>query len=378
MSSLEPSVRPGWLPHRLRITVAVTLSAVLVWLLFVREVGPADLMVFLRAARAVSAGITPYAAPGSPLLRSGHAFVYPYLAAWPFLPLAQLPAVLASGLYYVLGVVAVAVAVRLVAGRSTGPVPYVVALTAEPTVRALQLGTLNPLLLLGLAVAWRFRRHGVLVVAALVAVVVAKLFLLPMLLWPALHGRWRPALVGAGISAGAVTLGCVLAHYDLATFVRMLSTLSAHEAVHSSSVAARLQRLGASGGVALAVTLALAAAVVTLCRWQAARTGREAYTFSACLIASLVLSPIVWGHYFALLLLIPLVLGWRTSALVITLVVSWMLSTPVGLPALQALHHFRDAGWVWGIGAAALVAAWALSYGPLSRLRRPAIGVDEQ
>ena len=377
MSTLEPSVRRGWLPLRLRVTVAVAASAALVWLLFVRDVGPADLLVFLRAARAVSSGITPYAAPGSPMLWSGHAFVYPYLAAWPFLPLAELPAVLASGLYYVLGVVAVAIAVRLVAGPNSGPVPYVVALTAEPAVRALQLGTLNPLLLLGLAVAWRFRRHAVVVVAVLVAVVVAKLFLLPMLLWPALHGRWRQAVVGAGLSAGAVALGCVLAHYDLATFVRMLSTLSAHEAVHSSSVAARLQRLGASGGVALAVTLVLAAAVVTVGRWRAARTGREASTFSACLIASLVLSPIVWGHYFALLLLIPLVLRWRTSALVVTLVVSWMLSTPVGLPALQALHRFHDAGWVWGIGAATLLTGWALSSRYVAR-RRPAVGVDEQ
>ena len=153
---------------------------------------------------------------------------------------------------------AVAAAVRLTAGPHAGAVPYVVALTLEPVVRALQLGTLNPLLLLGLAVAWRFRQRPVTVVLVLVTVVVAKLFLLPMLGWLVLRGRWRQAVAAAGLSAGAVALGCAIAHYDLATFVRMLSTLSAHEAVHSSSVAAHLQRLGAPGGAALAVTLALA------------------------------------------------------------------------------------------------------------------------
>ena len=90
-----------------------------------------------------------------------------------------------------------------------------------------------------------------------------------------------------------------------------------------------------------------------------------------------MLSPIVWGHYFALLVIIPLVLGWRRSTLVVTLVVSWMLSTPVGLPALQAAHRFRDAGWVWGIGAATLLTGWALSSRYVAR-RRPAVGVDEQ
>ena len=67
-------------------------------------------------------------------------------------------------------------------------------------------------------------------------------------------------------------------------------------------------------------------------------------------------------------MIIPLVLGWRRSTLVVTLVVSWMLSTPVGLPALQSAHRFRDAGLVWAAGAALVVGAW-LVVRP-ARLRR--------
>lgn len=370
MSSTVAADRDRPSLSRTRVVLAVGASASLVWLLFVRDVGPADLLVFLHAARAVSSGITPYTDPASPLLWSGHAFVYPYLTAWPFLPLAELPAVLASAVYYVLGVLAVATAVRLAVGRGGGPVPYVVALTLEPAVRALQLGTLNSLLLLGLAVAWRFRRQPVVVVTALVAAVVAKLFLLPMLVWLVLTGRGRQAAAAAGLSAAAVLVGCTLAHYDLATFVRMLSTLSAHEAVHSSSVQAHLQRLGAPGGVALGVTLALAAVLIAAGRLLALRTGREAYTFSACLVASLVLSPIVWGHYFALLVIIPLILGWRRSTLVVMLAVSWMLSTPVGVPGLQEAHRFPGSGWVWGTAATTLVGARLLA-----RWRHPGAAV---
>ena len=239
----------GGCPLRLRVTVAVAASAALVWLLFVWDVGLADLLVFLRAARAVSSGITPYAAPGSPMLWSGPRVRLPVSRG-----VAVPPARRAAGRPRVGPVLRARGRCRgdrrcaWSPDRSRPRCPTSSPSRPEPAVRALQLGTLNPLLLLGLAVAWRFRRHAVVVVAVLVAVVVAKLFLLPMLPWP---GAARPLAAGRGgrrALAGAVALGCVLAHYDLAaTFVRMLSTLSAHEAVHSSSVAARLQRLGASG-----------------------------------------------------------------------------------------------------------------------------------
>ena len=49
-------------------------------------------------------------------------------------------------------------------------------IAAEPTVRGLQLGTLNALLFLGLALAWRYRHRGWVVAVALPAVVIAKLF----------------------------------------------------------------------------------------------------------------------------------------------------------------------------------------------------------
>ncbi len=141
--------------------------ATFVWAVFLEDFGPADLWVFLHAARSIGHGASPYVDPSSPLVWSGHTYVYPYVTAWMFLPLSWLSFAAAGVVYYVLSVGAMILGVRLVVGSQGGLVPVVVALTAEPVVRALQLGTLNAWLFLGtrrrLAVppAYRSGRGGI-------------------------------------------------------------------------------------------------------------------------------------------------------------------------------------------------------------------------
>ncbi|MDQ2797189.1 MAG: DUF2029 domain-containing protein, partial [Actinomycetota bacterium] len=328
--------------------VVVGACAAAIWNLFLRDFGPADLLVFVRAGHAVAHGLSPYVDPSSPSVWSGHAFVYPYLVAWCFAPLSALSSASAGILYYLSSVAAVLVTVRLVRGRHPGLVPLVVALTAEPVVRALQLGTLNVWLLLGLALAWRYR-HGVgVLVGALTAVIVAKLFLLPMLAWLLLTRRFRAAAATTVLSATLVLVGCGLADLSVASFVRMLSLLSNHEGPHSSSITALFHHLGVDGAPATFLTLVGAAALVLCGALLYRRRRDEAVLFGACLLACLVASPIVWSHYFALVLLIPLTMQWRSRSLLCFLAVTWLVSTPVGIPALEALHPFPAAGWVWG------------------------------
>jgi hypothetical protein len=321
--------------------------AVALWALLVRPVVPSDLAVFLGAAHQIWHGASPYVDPSSPQLWSGHAFVYPYLTGWLFTPFNWMTTPAATAVFYVLSVAAVVVAVRLIVGRDGAFLPTMVTLLAEPVVRGLQLGTLNAWLFLGLAVAWRYRDRARRVVVALSAVIVAKLFLVPMLAWLVLTRRYRTAFTTAGVSLAAVVIGCLLADLSVSTFTRMLSTLSAHEGPHSSSIEALLHAIGITGALA-AITPLLLAGLLIAGGWRAyRRSGGEQALFCACVAASIVASPIVWSHYFTLLMVIPLIYRWPARWLLAALVASWANGLPAGAPALSALHPFPGAGWVW-------------------------------
>jgi len=347
----------------IRQVVLAATTAGLVWWLFVRTVTPADLLVFLHAGNQVARGLTPYLPLNSSQIWSGSAFVYPYFSAWAFTPLSQLPPHLAATIYFVLSIAALALAARLLAGPRCGPAPVLLTIVAEPTVRALQLGTVNVWLLLGLAVAWRYRQHAVPLVAAIVVVTVAKLFLLPMLVWLVITGRYRAALSAGALAATLVVAGGLVVNLSPTDFARMLSLLSDHEALQSSSATKALMLAGLSFGAASALSMLLAAIVIGA-GWLAYRRRHdEVVVYIACVLASLIASPIVWTHYFTLLLVIPLVLRWRTSSLILVAAASWLVAQPSGQPGLvRLMQPFPHAGLVW---AALLAGAVPLCrYGP--------------
>jgi hypothetical protein len=347
-----------------REAIAVCGCAALVWILFLRGFGTADLSVFVQAGRSVAHGVSPYVEPSSPAVWSGHSFVYPYVVAWFFVPFAALSMAAAGLVYYIGSVTALVATVRMLGGARAGVVPVVLAMTAEPVVRALQLGTLNVWLLFGLALAWRFRSNRIVLVAAVTAVIVAKLFLLPMLAWLVLTRRLRAAAATAVLCVGAVLLGLGMADLSVGSFLHMLSALSAHETPQSSSVTSLIQHLGASSGVASRVALLLAAIAIGAGWVQARRKSDEAYLFCGCVLASLAASPIVWSHYFALLVLIPLTLRWQLRSQLIAWAVSWFVFAPGGAPVLAVLHPFPGAGWIWGSILAGAAFIW-------HRRRRP-------
>lgn len=350
--------RARWTIHERQVVRPILWAAVVagaVWWLFVRTVAPSDLQVFLRAGGQVARGLTPYAPLDSSEIWSGNAFVYPYVSAWAFTPLSQLPAGAATTLYFVLSIAALALAVRVFVGPRGWAVPVLVAIAAEPTVRGLQLGTINVWLLLGLAVAWRYRQRTGMLIAAVVVVIVAKVFLLPILAWLVITGRMRAAIGATGLVAALVLAGCLAVRLSPIDFARMLSLLSDHEALQSSSATKALMFIGLSFTASTALSLLLAVIAVGV-GWLVYRRGHEEeVVFIACLLACLIASPIVWTHYYTLLLVIPLVLRWRTSTLILSAVVSWAIAQPSGQPELiRILHPFPLAGLLW---AALLVGA---------------------
>ena len=171
---------------QLALIVVAVLTIVLVFL----PLTPAyALEVFLRAGHAVLRGLRVYPSPSSPAVYSGSAFVYPYVAVLPFLPLAAVASTLAITLFFIAGAGAVVSASFLASGRD-GLIALVVLGTAF-TITGLQLGALSPLLFAGAVFLWRLRDRPVAFGVLAAAVVASKLFLAPLLAWPLLAGRRR-------------------------------------------------------------------------------------------------------------------------------------------------------------------------------------------
>ena len=181
---------------------------------------------------------------------------------------------------------------------------YGVAFLWPPVLSAIQTGNVTLLLGLCAALVWRFRA-SVARPAALVGVTLAaKFFLWPLVVWLAATRR-----IAAAALAVAIGLVLLLVTWAAIGFAGWLTTRSSCAACRTRSATTRTRcmslrlDIGLSNGLARAVWLAgglaLLSAMVVV-----GRRGDERRAFVLALGASLALTPIVWLHYFALLLVV--------------------------------------------------------------------------
>jgi hypothetical protein len=296
-------------------------------LLFMPLVRHWDLLVFLTAGRDVAAGHDPYPALGSPQLYDGHQFVYPYLTALPFAGLDRLPAGLVFPLYYAASVAAVGLACWLL--RPGRPVAVLFVTAASVTVIGLQMGTVNPFLLLAVAVAWRYRERAWAVAVAVGVAVELKVFLLPLLAWLLLAGRYRAALATTAVTALLAGAGWLAGPLGPVGYVRLLGELSGHEDAQGSSLQAVLRGHGLGPTAATAGAVLAGAGLLAAAWWGWRRGGDERLPFGTALVVCLLLSPIVWMHYFLLLAAVPLLVAADAAGVAaVFMAVSWLVVRP--------------------------------------------------
>ena len=183
-------------------------------------------------------------------------FPYPASAALAMAPFGALPFSVAAALFVLLSIAAVFLALRLLGSWTGGATGR---LRSIATLGAVRLGTFTPFLLLGLAVAWRFREKKLIVATAVGGLVLLKLFLWPLLIWLVVSRRVGSAALAVAI-ATAISLAswAVIGFADLANYPELLSTLaSSVESKGWSAVALGLS-LGLSSAAAHALTLVLA------------------------------------------------------------------------------------------------------------------------
>jgi len=257
-----------------------------------------DLKIFRRAGHDVLSGLSPYPVPTVDAMRGKPVFVYPAPAAVIFVVLAVLPFSLTwlAWLAAMGGCMALALRMAGVTDRRVIAAWFLAPAMAQTFV----IGSFAPLLALCAALVWRYRDRARVTAPVLALAICLKLLLLPLVVWLAVTGRRGAALASVAITAAACAAGWALVGlHSVTQYPHLLSSLSAIEQAEGFSTAAAAMSLGLGSGAAQAAAAAVAA-LMCLAAWRRSREGDERAAFCLCLVAGLVLSPIVWMHYLAI------------------------------------------------------------------------------
>jgi Glycosyltransferase family 87 len=287
-----------------------------------------DFGVFWRAGKLVLDGRNPYPAATFHALRRQDEFVYPAPAALAVAPLALLPEAISAALFLVLSIAAVFGSLSLVGVRDVRC--YAVAFLSLATVQGLALGTATPFLMLALALVWRFRDRIRLIAATATAAIALKLFLAPMVIWLAATRRWRALAVTMLLSAVVfLTAWAVVGFSTLRSYPALLGALTRVEGQSGLSSYGLAIRLGLSPTAARDLLIVLVAALAGLVFHVSRTSANDRCIFAICVVACLVASPIVWLHYFALLIVPIAVISPTLSWAWALPVSSWAFAEPV-------------------------------------------------
>jgi hypothetical protein len=271
----------------------------------------------------------------------GH-FLWTVLAGWILSPFAWLP-------HGYLIVVALEGAGIVGAALLLGVRDWrIIAITlAWPTTaNSVQTGNITVLVLVLLAAAWYDRDRARAGLWAGLAMGV-KLFAWPVLVWLAATKRWRA--FGLGLAVQLFTLMITLPYISLGSYFRFEREVDHLMAPQALTLDALTRRLGGSSREGTA--LALAVGLVIL--WKSCRS------LAWVTVSMLVLSPVVWLHYYGLLL-IPLAL-WSPP------LIAWCI------PLLLVLVPGQGNGTIWQTALALTVlSAVAVMGSALATRRRSA------
>ena len=258
--------------------------------------------------RALLDGMSVYPEPTRDAVVVGNPAVYPPLFVLVSLPFALLPVSVASWLWFGVMALAVLVAMWILGVRDRRCL--VLAIASPMVVQGLYYGNLTVLLVLPLALAWRYRDRPRAAGLAVGVAVAAKLFLWPLAVWLLLTRRFRAAAWAVGSSV-ALTFGAwaVIGFEGLADYPDLLRVVQDVYAVRSISLATVAGALGASTDVAVALAAAAGLALLLLAAWVVRRDDGDRRAFALVVTAALVATPIVWPNY-AALLLVPVAVVW--------------------------------------------------------------------
>lgn len=260
---------------------------------------------YFSGAESVAEGRSLYTTPEDPALDEVKAYVYPPQLAVALVPFTVLSADAAAVVAVLASLAALIGALAVVGVRDVRC--YAAVLVSAPAWNVLETANVSAFLMLGVALAWRFRSTVWPLAFVLGLAISTKLFLWPLLIWAAVARGLRVAGVAVAVGVAVTAAAWAAIGFEgLTGYPALLERLSEIHAENSYSlvgIAAALEIEPAGRVLMLVVGGALVAACVGL-----GRGGDDRRAFTCAIAASFALTPIVWQHY-VLLLLVPLALA---------------------------------------------------------------------
>lgn len=233
-------------------------------------------------------------------------FPYPAGAAVLLAPLGALDFDVAAAVWGAFLIGAILAAVWILGVRDWRVLAVVV--TSHPVISSVRLGTFTPVLLLLLAIAWRWRERRFAVGGALAVALSLKLFLWPVALWLAVTRRFAAAALSLALAAvGTLAAWAAIGFDGLATYPELLRRLTAIVDDIGLSLVALGDMVGLPSGVARSLPFVVGIPLLVAILVVARREDGDRRAFTLAIVAAIALTPIVWLHYFTLLV-IPLAL----------------------------------------------------------------------
>lgn len=303
------------------------------------------------SAQAILHGRSPYI-PSNPIrLALDSGYPYPPLAAVMFAAFAWLPLIVFEVAYAALQLVSLLISLRLLGVRDWRC--YCAAVAGGSTAAALISGNISFFFVIGLALAWRWRNEAWRLAAVTGVLIALKLFLWPLLLWH-LARRRRAVTVRAGLIAVLLISGSwlVIGFKGFGQYPSLLRDVSAVWTRRSYSLTALAMSSGATRRLAEVFAVCVCLVLLGLIVRFAQQTGSERESFVLCIALTLAASPIVWTHYFIVLLVPIAIVRPQLSPLWLVPVAYWVLPgqsdgrlwTIVAANALAAVILLRGIG----------------------------------
>jgi hypothetical protein len=344
------SARIAWFASIVFCAVLPALTVVTLFVSTIEDDNVAfDFRPVHRAAGAILDGSSPYPAVDDPLTAESGAYVYPPLPAFLAVPLRALP-VDAAGLVVMLlltaAVLATLWALDVRDWRCWG-----IAFLWPPVLSAIQTGNVTLMFGLCAALVWRFREKTVAPAALVGVTLAAKFFMWPLAVWLAATRRVASALlaVAIGVCLLVVSWGAI-GFAGLSGYPELMRRLQDSIGEDSYTLHVAALDLGLPDAVARAVWFAAGLALL-VAMIVVARRGDERRAFVLALGVALALTPIVWLHYFALLLVAVALTRPRLG-------IVWFV--PLAMVVTPGSGHPTPFETAWTLGVAALTIGLAL------------------
>ena len=149
-------------------------------------------------------------------------------------------------------------------------------LVSVPVMQGLLVGNLTLLLLLPLALAWRYRDHAVVAGVAVGVGVAAKLFVWPLIVWLLITRRFVAAAWSVATAASPHPRSVGLVGFDgILQYPALLAALQDHFAPRSFSLATLAASLGVSAPGGVVLCGAAGVALLALAWWLVRASGRR-------------------------------------------------------------------------------------------------------